>query len=206
MDKPVAWRFRPDARAPWSITEDGYYASCMKGNGYTVEPMYLAPQPAAPQVQAEPVAWMLERQNMGGDTSWVLSWSRSGAGVCNRLAGEQSEKPLYTHPQPAKREPLTYEELEAIGKQQDPCVLLHHNVLAFARAIEAAHGIGSLCDSGMANTAGDTAAELRRLQAENEKLEKALRYHILIYRVADEAWNQEAEVDRIMKMVLGSGE
>ena len=41
--------------------------------------------------------------------------------------------------QPAKREPLTYEELESIGKQQDPCVLLHHNVLAFARAIIAAY-------------------------------------------------------------------
>ena len=52
----------------------------------------------------------------------------------------------------------------------------------------------------------EAAAELRRLQDENEKLEKALRYHILIYRVADEAWNPEADVDRIMKMVLGSGE
>ena len=53
-------------------------------------------------------------------------------------------EPLYTHP-PA-RVPLTDEELRMIGKQQDPVVVLHHNVLAFAHAIiaayEAKNGIG----------------------------------------------------------------
>lgn len=43
-------------------------------------------------------AWMLECPTPGGDTGWVLSWSRSGSGVCNRLQGTEHEKPLYTHP------------------------------------------------------------------------------------------------------------
>ena len=37
-----------------------------------------------------------------------------------------------------KPAPLTDEELRMISKQQDPVVVLHHNVLAFAHAIEAA--------------------------------------------------------------------
>ncbi len=44
---------------------------------------------------SEPVAWMLECQNMGGDTGWILSWSRSGAGLCNRLIGAGHEKALF---------------------------------------------------------------------------------------------------------------
>ncbi len=48
----------------------------------------------------EPVAWMLECQTHTGDTAWKLSWSRSGAGVCNRLQGQWHEKPLYEAPQP----------------------------------------------------------------------------------------------------------
>ena len=44
----------------------------------------------------QPVAWMLECQTMTGDTGWKLSWNQSGAGVCNRLAGEDHEKALYT--------------------------------------------------------------------------------------------------------------
>lgn len=49
------------------------------------------------QVQAEyePVAWMLECPTMGGSTGWILSWSQSGAGVCNRLKGKSSERMLY---------------------------------------------------------------------------------------------------------------
>ena len=45
--------------------------------------------------EQEPVAWMLECPTMTGDTDWILSWSQSGAGVCDRLQGEEHEKPLY---------------------------------------------------------------------------------------------------------------
>lgn len=45
--------------------------------------------------EPEPVAWMLECPTQTGGTTWHLSWSRSGAGVCNRLRGECHEKPLY---------------------------------------------------------------------------------------------------------------
>ena len=45
----------------------------------------------------EIAAWMLECPTMGGDTGWILSWSRSGAGLCNRISGKEHEKPLYTH-------------------------------------------------------------------------------------------------------------
>lgn len=48
----------------------------------------------------EPKAWMLECQTPGGDTGWILSWSRSGAGLCSRLPGATHEIPLYQHPNP----------------------------------------------------------------------------------------------------------
>lgn len=56
---------------------------------------------AADRAQGEePVGWMLECPTMTGDTAWILSWSKSGAGLCNRLAGDAHERPLYTRPQP----------------------------------------------------------------------------------------------------------
>lgn len=60
-----------------------------------------APQPAdaAPVQLPEPAAWMLGCQTMGGDVGWKLSWSKSGAGVCHRLNGEEFEQPLYTEQQ-----------------------------------------------------------------------------------------------------------
>lgn len=65
--------------------------------------------------EQEPVAWMLECQTMtGGDTGWILSWSRSGAGLCNRLQGEDHEKPLYTAP--PKSQPLTDEGINEIAE------------------------------------------------------------------------------------------
>ena len=48
--------------------------------------------------QQEPVAWMLNCQTLSGDTGWILSWTQSGAGLCNRLKGEENEKRLYAHP------------------------------------------------------------------------------------------------------------
>lgn len=54
---------------------------------------------AAPVQLPEPVAWMLWCQTLGGDAGWKLSWSQSGAGVCNRLAGKEFEHALYTEQQ-----------------------------------------------------------------------------------------------------------
>ena len=89
-----------------------------------------------------PVAWMLECPTTTGDTDWRLSWSRIGAGLCNRLQGEEHEKPLYTAP--PKSQPLTDEKLRAMWANYAPIV---GGVLEFARAIEAAHGIGATHDA-----------------------------------------------------------
>ena len=49
--KPVAWRFKPMIGLPWSLSDDGYYISCKRDQGYFVEPLYTAP----PQSPAQPV-------------------------------------------------------------------------------------------------------------------------------------------------------
>jgi hypothetical protein len=41
---------------------------------------------------------MLNCQTLGGDTGWMLSWTQSGAGMCNRLSGEENERKLYALP------------------------------------------------------------------------------------------------------------
>ena len=92
------------------------------------------------QAGAEPVAWMTHeskhRLKNGGNSK--------GSVPVHKNPSHTSCIPLYTHP-PA-RVPLTDEELRMISKQQDPVVVLHHNVLAFAHAIiaayEAKNGIG----------------------------------------------------------------
>ena len=84
-----------------------------------------------------PVAWMLECPTMTGDTGWILSWSQSGAGLCNRLQGEEHEKPLYTSP--PRREALTDAELVAMWKRFAPII---GGPIGFARAVEIWHGIG----------------------------------------------------------------
>ena len=48
--------------------------------------------------QQKPAAWMLNCQTLGGDTGWMLSWTQSGAGMCNRLSGEENERKLYALP------------------------------------------------------------------------------------------------------------
>lgn len=58
----------------------------------------------------EPIAWMLEIQMPDGDTGWLLSWTQSGAGTCERLSGDSHEKPLYLRPTrewAADRPPVT---------------------------------------------------------------------------------------------------
>jgi septal ring factor EnvC (AmiA/AmiB activator) len=53
--------------------------------------------------EQEPVAWMLECQHWTGDTAWLLSWSKSGAGQCNRLDGESHQRALYERHIPMER-------------------------------------------------------------------------------------------------------
>ena len=53
--------------------------------------------------EQEPVAWMLECQQWTGDTAWLLSWSKSGNGQCNRLDGESHQRALYERPIPRER-------------------------------------------------------------------------------------------------------
>lgn len=48
----------------------------------------------------------------------------------------------------------------------------------------------------------DAAAELRRLHAENEALQKALRRVIRPYRVDDQAWDPDAETERLYQLEL----
>jgi hypothetical protein len=43
----------------------------------------------------KPNAYALGCQSMTGEITWILSWTRSGAGVCNRLEGVEYERPLY---------------------------------------------------------------------------------------------------------------
>jgi hypothetical protein len=40
---PVAWRYNPIFGSPWSLSDDGYYVSCKRDKGYTVEPLYTHP-------------------------------------------------------------------------------------------------------------------------------------------------------------------
>ena len=97
--------------------------------------------------EQEPVAWMLECPTMTGDTGWILSWSRIGAGLCNRLQGEEHEKPLYTAP--PKRQPLTDECINEIAESMPGGLagfMKGWGWQQFARAIEAAHGIGATHD------------------------------------------------------------
>ena len=41
--EPVAWRYKPMVGSPWSMSDDGYYISCKRDKGYTVEPLYARP-------------------------------------------------------------------------------------------------------------------------------------------------------------------
>lgn len=45
-------------------------------------------------------------------------------------------------------------------------------------------------------------AERVKANEELDRTRAVLRWHIKVYRVADEAWDKEAETDRLMEMVL----
>jgi hypothetical protein len=41
--EPVAWRYKGMIGSPWSLSDDGYYASCKRDKGYIVENLYTHP-------------------------------------------------------------------------------------------------------------------------------------------------------------------
>ena len=56
--EPVAWRFKPMIGCPWSLSDDGYYISCKRDQGYFVEPLYTAPPQRKPLTEEEiQAAW-----------------------------------------------------------------------------------------------------------------------------------------------------
>ena len=94
-----------------------------------------AAQPPEPECEypplPEPAAWMLACQTMGGDVAWILSWTQSGAGLCDRLPGEAHEKPLYTHP--ARQAVPVAPQEDALDAERyrwirDPCSGAEHHI------------------------------------------------------------------------------
>jgi len=56
--EPVAWRYKPTIGSPWSLSDDGYYISCKRTQGYIVESLGVidptAPAPPAPTLNPAP--------------------------------------------------------------------------------------------------------------------------------------------------------
>ena len=88
---------------------------------------------AAPQPSAEPVAWGNFKED--GTLVGLSQYPEDQTNWAGR-------KPLYTHPQPAKRKPLTEEAIDKLDCIPNVPGIHFGDVVDFARAIERAHGIG----------------------------------------------------------------
>jgi hypothetical protein len=88
-----------------------------------------------PEPEQEPVAWRWKERINGDFDSWVVTSSEPPPYAIEK-------QPLYTTPPP--RKPLTDEEIAKIAST--PCAVVGSYVHTFARAIEAAHGIGEKHD------------------------------------------------------------
>lgn len=110
---------------------------------------YMCMLAAAPQPSAEPVAW--RRRERGGEWQY-FGWQETGmthelVARCNKDGFECEAIPA---PQPAKREPLTDEQIDLMAHNDDEGDWNHwtyrdcwyEGYKAGARAIERAHGIG----------------------------------------------------------------
>ena len=70
VQEPVAWRFKAMIGSPWSLSDDGYYISCKRGQRYFVEALYTAPP------QRKPIAeWQINDLMADIDPEDVCSWS-----------------------------------------------------------------------------------------------------------------------------------
>lgn len=146
--EPVAaqHRFRhPQKGTPdWSVWQPCKVAQRpaweIDSQGYEVEyrALYTAPQPAKPAEQ-EPCGWQFFQ-----DGQWYNGSDRHDHRKHTEAAGFPT-RDVYPAPQPAKREPLTDEEIGQVTDTQwasnnhKPIYAAHR---AYARAIERAHGIG----------------------------------------------------------------
>lgn len=69
--EPVAWRYRPGPSWPWSLTDDGYLASCKRGQ-YQVEELHNAAPPQRKPLTDEQVAPILREYKDGHITTLGL--------------------------------------------------------------------------------------------------------------------------------------
>ena len=75
--EPVAWRYKGMMGMPWSLSDDGYYISCKRDQGYIVEPLYTHP----PRREWHPLTDK-EIRRMGIETpgqqgGWNLAFARA---------------------------------------------------------------------------------------------------------------------------------
>jgi hypothetical protein len=122
------------AKAAWIDVDEATYYSAKMDATYMARCLYAAP-PAR-----KPVAWMyhgiLHNGTLHDRPSFILRPEYMDAMSAGKGA---KATPLYTSP--PQRKPLTEPELNAIEPTW-PCDWKYEEVLAFARAIERAHGIG----------------------------------------------------------------
>lgn len=119
-----------DCRGRPSIDDDNHVRSIWRAMLSSAPD--APPPPAAPQ---EPVAWMYE---WNGRTHITTADQRP---IEHAHPHFNKSKPLYTAPNPA-RQPLTEEQVLNLGPGQDCAVWSYESQIYFARAVEAAHGIG----------------------------------------------------------------
>jgi hypothetical protein len=67
--EPVAWRYKSTIGSPWSLSDDGYYISCKRTQGYIVESLGVI-DPTAP---AEPTAACVEPTVPAASVNWLLT-------------------------------------------------------------------------------------------------------------------------------------
>ena len=137
QQKPVAWidvkpnPFDPSCRGAASVQDHALPPGEHK--------LYATPQPP---VQQEPVAWRVRPFNYGIGYEGVdaLTTRKEQCEIWERKGWKV--EPLYAAPQPP-RQPLTDEQVLNLGPGQDCAVWSYESQIYFARAVEAAHGIGS---------------------------------------------------------------
>jgi biotin operon repressor len=69
--EPVAWRYKGMMGMPWSLSDDGYYVSCKRDKGYTVEPLFTHP-PRREWVSLTPDAVFASDEIMSANASLGL--------------------------------------------------------------------------------------------------------------------------------------
>ncbi|MGL4297364.1 MAG: hypothetical protein ACRCTG_16770 [Aestuariivirga sp.] len=115
--KPIAWA---------NINKQGDIThTSNKKTAWAKTPLYTKPH-----VEQEPVAWVAP--NFG----FLFPDREAALRYLENIESHDAPWPIYTHPQP-KREPLTDEQIKDIWRGSS-----HMDVIAVARAIERAHGIG----------------------------------------------------------------